>query len=601
LVVGSGHLAVELVGELISVYPDKTVTLVTSQAQLIPYATNQTNETIRKTLENMGIQVMIGMQWDKIIKRRGQNIITFKNPKSGVNEGFSIRADLILWGENLHPNLKFLKKNFSSYISPETGKIKVNPFFQLEGYSNIFAIGCANDFQEHPSLEVGLSHATHAINNIKMVHRGKSLKRTYSKQKLPELAFVSVGPKNGFMLSYGSKKEKKIHLICSESQKLNLGIAEKGEKAIKIMQTQRHYIKTKLKGKQSKEILHSIKKFNNKVSSEGEKPKRILILSGTHYLARNLAETFLANDIKVRLAIHFDQDPDIIPSNLKEKSCQVVTFNLKDPESMRSLFSSIEHVILTSDNSQNDIFNFFPALVKAIKPHIGKVKHILKIHNSNLHCNTTEGKLSEGLFATEKIVKDLGIPTTFIRFTATYQQFWRVWGSNVVAHKSFFIVSSSNLNRFIDDEDLMEACLTLVIQYTQSNEEYDFTVSEPETIEDVAQALSNKVGEEYFCVSMPPDAAVRRFGQLGFSPWFAEAVAEYMANDNSDPTQDLERVLGRKPKTFSQWIKENAKAAYLSRTSSSSSSLLEDSISISDLYFSFVFYFLFLKIIFFYF
>jgi len=59
-VVGGGAVVVELVGELSSRYPDKEISLVSSQSQLIPYATLQTNETIRKVLEDMGVQVMTG-------------------------------------------------------------------------------------------------------------------------------------------------------------------------------------------------------------------------------------------------------------------------------------------------------------------------------------------------------------------------------------------------------------------------------------------------------------------------------------------------------------------------------------------------------------
>jgi len=60
------------------------------------------------------------MKWEKISKSRGKNRVSFKVPNSGAGEGISIRADLILWGEDLYPCLECMLENFSGYISPET-------------------------------------------------------------------------------------------------------------------------------------------------------------------------------------------------------------------------------------------------------------------------------------------------------------------------------------------------------------------------------------------------------------------------------------------------------------------------------------------------
>ena len=71
------------------------------------------------------------------------------------------------------------------------GQIKIKPTFQLESYSNIYAIGDVTDWAEQKQLTKAPKHAQIAAANILAQLNGGVPKKTYTGQ--PELIIITNG------------------------------------------------------------------------------------------------------------------------------------------------------------------------------------------------------------------------------------------------------------------------------------------------------------------------------------------------------------------------------------------------------------------------
>lgn len=71
------------------------------------------------------------------------------------------------------------------------GQIKIRPTFQLESYSNVYAIGDVTNWEEQKQAAKAPKHAQIAAANILAQLSGKEPKKTYSGQ--PELIIITNG------------------------------------------------------------------------------------------------------------------------------------------------------------------------------------------------------------------------------------------------------------------------------------------------------------------------------------------------------------------------------------------------------------------------
>ena len=143
LIIGGGPVGVELAGEIAVDFPDKEVTLVHSQPTLLE--PNVYKEKIyRRTqeeLEKLNVKVILN---DRIELPNKQHLNYIEGKKNYVTEKTktNITADLtfVCTGTRVN-NKSLLNSQLKSKINPQTGRIKVNNYFQVDGFENIFAIG----------------------------------------------------------------------------------------------------------------------------------------------------------------------------------------------------------------------------------------------------------------------------------------------------------------------------------------------------------------------------------------------------------------------------------------------------------------------------
>jgi len=165
IVIGAGAVGIELVGEILTVYPDKHVIVVDFANTILPGFDDAASKYTFAWLEKAGVELMLGKAIDKI----GDTEIVLKS-------GETITADVVYKCVGVMPNTGMLRE------TPFAGKgfresVEVNDYLQVEGHPSVYCVG---DMMSHSSRELKLGHTAeinaHAVaHNIENELHGKPL------------------------------------------------------------------------------------------------------------------------------------------------------------------------------------------------------------------------------------------------------------------------------------------------------------------------------------------------------------------------------------------------------------------------------------------
>ncbi|CAF3904170.1 unnamed protein product, partial [Rotaria sp. Silwood1] len=150
LIIGGGPVGIELAGEIATDYPEKHITIVHSQKTLLqPNIYNEKiYKNIQEQLEKLHINIILNDRIE-LLNNHYINYIEEKQTFITKNNKINITADLTFICTGAHINNRsLLNSSLKSKINPETGRIIVNNYLQIDGYNNIFAIGDICDKEE---------------------------------------------------------------------------------------------------------------------------------------------------------------------------------------------------------------------------------------------------------------------------------------------------------------------------------------------------------------------------------------------------------------------------------------------------------------------
>jgi len=157
VIVGGGPTGVELAGTLAEMkkyilpkdYPElefsaMKIYLLEGLDKILSVMSEESSSKSRKYLEEMGVEVLTG-----------QSVAGYDGKHVTTKQGMNIRADNLIWAAGV-------KANALKGINPEVlvrgGRIKVDEFNRVQGYTDIFAIGDVASMSEgkfengHPQL-----------------------------------------------------------------------------------------------------------------------------------------------------------------------------------------------------------------------------------------------------------------------------------------------------------------------------------------------------------------------------------------------------------------------------------------------------------------
>ncbi|KAH9989632.1 FAD/NAD-P-binding domain-containing protein [Russula vinacea] len=184
ILAGGGAVGCEYAGEIKDAFPNKKVTIVHSDSQLLNSAyPNKYRKRVEKDLTSRGVNIVFNDYVDN-----------FDSAPVKTRSGRQLDGDVVVPTFGSRPGTGFVKSLSSGALNPR-GQIKIENTFQLKSYPNIYAIGDVIDWTEQKQAAKAPKHAQIAAANILAQISGGEPKKTYAGQT--ELIIITNGKKHG--------------------------------------------------------------------------------------------------------------------------------------------------------------------------------------------------------------------------------------------------------------------------------------------------------------------------------------------------------------------------------------------------------------------
>lgn len=283
---------------------------------------------------------------------------------------------------------------------------------------------------------------------------------------------------------------------------------------------------------------------------------KILITGATGHLGTAVISQLLKNtDTNIIVALARDENK---AKPLEEKGVEVRLGNFDDTASLDKAMQGIEKVLLISTGDPNR-FQQHLNVVNAAK-NTG-VKFIAYTSVPLKDLNSAAAKpLLESHFQTEDYIKASGIAYAFLR-NNIYADMLPIYVGEKVFETGIYLPAGIGKLPFALRREMGEGTANLLLQSEQHlGKTYDITNIELYSFEDVAHVLSELSGKTITYTNANLDEFKKKLEEHHVSEKiifiFSAFVTDFKNHQYEKATNDLEKLLGRKPATLKEALKE---------------------------------------------
>jgi uncharacterized protein YbjT (DUF2867 family) len=231
--------------------------------------------------------------------------------------------------------------------------------------------------------------------------------------------------------------------------------------------------------------------------------------------------------------------------------------DLSAPATLTAAFDGIDKAYVVTavhQDTERWFDNFFAAAAQAGVTHLVKYSGLRASADSPSEIIRQHGRSDQALV-------ESGIPYTILRPNSFFQNMlWQA--ESIKASGQFFLpIGDAKLSQ-VDVRDIAEATAKILTEDGHQGRVYDLTGPESIGYGDVADTLTSLLGKSVTYVPVSEEAARAAMLEGGMPEWDACALAEIQALFGSGVyagvTADLEQLLGRRPRAFSDFAKDFA-------------------------------------------
>ncbi|XP_054292952.1 ferroptosis suppressor protein 1 isoform X4 [Pongo pygmaeus] len=164
VVVGGGSAGVEMAAEIKTEYPEKEVTLIHSQValadkELLP----SVRQEVKEILLRKGVQLLLS---ERVSNLEELPLNEYREYiKVQTDKGTEVATNLVILCTGIKINSSAYRNTFESRLA-SSGALRVNEHLQVEGHSNVYAIGDCADVRTPKMAYLAGLHANIAVANI---------------------------------------------------------------------------------------------------------------------------------------------------------------------------------------------------------------------------------------------------------------------------------------------------------------------------------------------------------------------------------------------------------------------------------------------------
>lgn len=258
---------------------------------------------------------------------------------------------------------------------------------------------------------------------------------------------------------------------------------------------------------------------------------------------------------EVRAAFHSADKAE----RAKKQGIDSVVLDYADRSSIRAALKGVDKLFLLGPTVPNQV-ELETNVVEEAKR--AGVKHIVKL--SVLGAGEENFTFAQWHRAIETTIKDSGLNYTFLRPNSFMQNTLTYYYPTIKSEGAFYLPTKDSKEATIDVRDIAAVAVKALTRPDHENKAYELTGPEALTHEQIAQKLSAAAGRPIKYVDVPPAAYKQAAVGAGVPEAYVDALLNlyefYLMGGAARVTPDVERVLGRKPRTFDQFAQDHAQA-----------------------------------------
>jgi uncharacterized protein YbjT (DUF2867 family) len=296
--------------------------------------------------------------------------------------------------------------------------------------------------------------------------------------------------------------------------------------------------------------------------------KTILVTGATgtvgSEVVKHLAVLSSSTDYNIKAAIHSKNKSGQL-RQFENKGVEIIDLDFAKQETVEQSLNNVDKIFLQTLPVPN-VAEISSNLMEEAKKN--DVKYVVKL--SAMGAGSEPKSTILRLHGEEeKVIRDSGIPYTFLRPPAFMQNFVTQFGHTIRTQNAFYVPARDAKMSFIDARDISTAATAILTnnnhETTQhhKNKTYDITGQDALSYEQVAEILSSEIGRKISYVDISEDDTRKGMKQIGVDNWSIDIMIELFriirAGYGSETTNGVEHITGRKPISFTQFASDYAK------------------------------------------
>jgi uncharacterized protein YbjT (DUF2867 family) len=274
----------------------------------------------------------------------------------------------------------------------------------------------------------------------------------------------------------------------------------------------------------------------------------ILITGASGNVGREVLKQAVLAGLRVRAAYQVLKR-DSVPDGV-----EAVCVDFNQPQTLAAALAGVEKVFLVGPPTDQLI----PLERKAVDVIArSQVRHLVKLSAMGGRDAIFPRQHGES----EDYIRSIGVPHTFVRPNGFMQNLVNYSAPSIKTIGKFYGSEGDGEVSLIDVSDVAAAIVKVLSDDSHIGATYTLTGPEAMDNNQVAQKLSEVLGREIQFVNLPPDDLKTALISAGVSEWNAEALIDlqrlYREGKASAVTEDVRKILDRKPRSLTQFLIEN--------------------------------------------
>jgi uncharacterized protein YbjT (DUF2867 family) len=296
--------------------------------------------------------------------------------------------------------------------------------------------------------------------------------------------------------------------------------------------------------------------------------KTILVTGATGTVGseviKHLAALSSSANYNIRAAVHSKTKSDQL-RQFEDKGVEIVDLDFTKQETVVHALNNVDKVFLQTLPVPN-IADISSNLINEAKK--SNVKYIVKLSAMGAG-SEPESTILQLHGEEENIIKDSGIPYTFLRPPAFMQNFVTQFGHTIRTQNAFYVPAGDAKMSFIDARDIATTTVAILTnndgeRQHHKNKNYDITGQDALSYGQAADILCNEIGRKISYIDISEDDVRKGMKQIGVDNWSIDIMIELFriirAGYGSETTNEVEHIIGRKPIPFAQFVRDYAEA-----------------------------------------